>query len=188
MLCHILMQRFARNCAYIPDDIFASWWAYQGQAWKNDGCNPVSYGPSSYWFRWFMSFIAELNKSKPDDPYSQCAEPSKINIGRRFIEIQVRLSDTDSLQLDLLVQVPRRRRMLTTSTPGTAPTVTMNGGSRCVASLRWVPHFFLCFTLLMNLFLNGLRIYFPSTTTTTMPFTFRHPTTHSGKFPVVLLY
>ena len=35
----------------------------------------------------------------------------------------------------------------------------------------------------MNLFLNRLRIYFPSTTTTTMAFIFRHSTTHSGKFP-----
>ena len=44
---------------------FASRWAYQGQAWKNDGCNPVSYGFISSWFRWLMSFIGELSKTKP---------------------------------------------------------------------------------------------------------------------------
>ena len=44
---------------------FASRWAYQGQAWKNDGCNAVSYGSFSSRFRWLMSFIAELGKAKP---------------------------------------------------------------------------------------------------------------------------
>ena len=44
---------------------FACRWAYQGQAWKNDGCNPVSYGFISSWFRQLLSFIAELSKAKP---------------------------------------------------------------------------------------------------------------------------